>query len=199
MLSTALVILPVFLIILAGYVSRKTGLLGETASSELNRFVVWLALPCLMFEVVATTDWQAVWHTGFVIVSLAGTFAVFACGLAIGKARGLKLADMSVDGLNASYSNSAYIGFPLMYLTFGAESRPFVVIAATLTLMVLFAASIILIEIAQHHGQRSEEHTSELQSLMRISYAVFCLKKKKINHTTDSPSIFTYLKLIPSN
>src|SRR3546814_1916038 len=29
--------------------------------------------------------------------------------------------------------------------------------------------------------QRSEEHTSELQSLMRISYAVFCLKKKKSN------------------
>src|SRR3546814_8643574 len=31
---------------------------------------------------------------------------------------------------------------------------------------------------------RSEEHTSELQSLMRISYAVFCLKKKKTNHYT---------------
>src|SRR3546814_3617813 len=31
----------------------------------------------------------------------------------------------------------------------------------------------------QHYWQRSEEHTSELQSLMRISYAVFCLKKKK--------------------
>src|SRR3546814_7125517 len=30
---------------------------------------------------------------------------------------------------------------------------------------------------------RSEEHTSELQSLMRISYAVFCLKKKKTNST----------------
>src|SRR3546814_4482373 len=30
----------------------------------------------------------------------------------------------------------------------------------------------------QHRGARSEEHTSELQSLMRISYAVFCLKKK---------------------
>src|SRR3546814_9683793 len=32
-------------------------------------------------------------------------------------------------------------------------------------------------------GQRSEEHTSELQSLMRISYAVFCLKKKKTQTT----------------
>src|SRR3546814_5157523 len=31
--------------------------------------------------------------------------------------------------------------------------------------------------------QRSEEHTSELQSLMRISYAVFCLKKKTYKHT----------------
>src|SRR3546814_17655618 len=31
---------------------------------------------------------------------------------------------------------------------------------------------------------RSEEHTSELQSLMRISYAVFCLKKKKTNNNT---------------
>src|SRR3546814_3680949 len=32
--------------------------------------------------------------------------------------------------------------------------------------------------------QRSEEHTSELPSLMRISYAVFCLQKKKSTHTT---------------
>src|SRR3546814_10278740 len=32
-------------------------------------------------------------------------------------------------------------------------------------------------------GERSEEHTSELQSLMRISYAVFCLKKKKHKNT----------------
>src|SRR3546814_9272642 len=33
---------------------------------------------------------------------------------------------------------------------------------------------------------RSEEHTSELQSLMRISYAVFCLKKKKTKHIKHS-------------
>src|SRR3546814_1900643 len=34
-------------------------------------------------------------------------------------------------------------------------------------------------KLSSHPGRRSEEHTSELQSLMRISYAVFCLKKKK--------------------
>src|SRR3546814_7419754 len=36
--------------------------------------------------------------------------------------------------------------------------------------------------------ERSEEHTSELQSLMRISYAVFCLKKKKYVHTQTNQS-----------
>src|SRR3546814_6785926 len=35
------------------------------------------------------------------------------------------------------------------------------------------------------HRLRSEEHTSELQSLMRISYAVFCLKKKKAHNKTQ--------------
>src|SRR3546814_2614722 len=40
-----------------------------------------------------------------------------------------------------------------------------------------------------HPPWRSEEHTSELQSLMRISYAVFCLKKKKIHqHKTENES-----------
>src|SRR3546814_9728847 len=37
--------------------------------------------------------------------------------------------------------------------------------------------------------ERSEEHTSELQSLMRISYAVFCLKKKKNKHKYTNKNI----------
>src|SRR3546814_973748 len=41
------------------------------------------------------------------------------------------------------------------------------------------------IAVLSARGVRSEEHTSELQSLMRISYAVFCLKKKKSNIDND--------------
>src|SRR3546814_5430328 len=39
---------------------------------------------------------------------------------------------------------------------------------------------------------RSEEHTSELQSLMRISYAVFCLKKKNKRQMPEKKSMITY-------
>src|SRR3546814_9119582 len=43
--------------------------------------------------------------------------------------------------------------------------------------------------IAGFDAKRSEEHTSELQSLMRISYAVFCLKKKNITNKTRNEHI----------
>src|SRR3546814_7845602 len=43
-----------------------------------------------------------------------------------------------------------------------------------------------------HHPHRSEEHTSELQSLMRISYAVFCLKKKQNNNNNTVTQIHQY-------
>src|SRR3546814_8845014 len=42
---------------------------------------------------------------------------------------------------------------------------------------------------------RSEEHTSELQSLMRISYAVFCLKKKRPIHNNKIQNIFTKIHI----
>src|SRR3546814_10361097 len=47
--------------------------------------------------------------------------------------------------------------------------------------------------------KRSEEHTSELQSLMRISYAVFCLKKKKNNTKTEQHHSITIRKIYREN
>src|SRR3546814_2599241 len=54
------------------------------------------------------------------------------------------------------------------------------------------------------HFQRSEEHTSELQSLMRISYAVFCLKKKKplkpnSDHKRNSTITNTIMSITKTN
>src|SRR3546814_12271718 len=51
-------------------------------------------------------------------------------------------------------------------------------IAIGASLSLLGRAQLLAIWRARRHRKRSEEHTSELQSLMRISYAVFCLKKK---------------------
>src|SRR3546814_5514712 len=48
---------------------------------------------------------------------------------------------------------------------------------------------VLFFNAADTTSARSEEHTSELQSLMRISYAVFCLKKKKHKHTNQKSNL----------
>src|SRR3546814_1522840 len=53
--------------------------------------------------------------------------------------------------------------------------------------LMLRDAQAIMVYVARKNDRRSEEHTSELQSLMRISYAVFCLKKQKQDHHTIRP------------
>src|SRR3546814_5832102 len=58
--------------------------------------------------------------------------------------------------------------------------------AAAVTQAHRMPAAVPVVERPDHARPRSEEHTSELQSLMRISYAVFCLKKKKYINTNKN-------------
>src|SRR3546814_6226724 len=66
----------------------------------------------------------------------------------------------------------------------GAGVVPLIVGAATAVAILAVAAMLLLALLGPGKENRSEEHTSELQSLMRISYAVFCLKKKTSRAST---------------
>lgn len=146
MVSTVLVILPIFTLIFAGYICRKLGVLGPKSSPELNRFVVFLALPALLFDIMAHTTWQEIYQPAFVSVFGLGCLIVFGLTIAL-RLRGTRhLADASIDGLNAAYANTGFIGFPLGLLVFGHASLSAVTIAAILTVCVLFALAIILVE-----------------------------------------------------
>src|SRR3546814_4607245 len=86
---------------------------------------------------------------------------------------GVELPSYRGDNVNdIAFTSEARTPDPQRMLRAYAQS------AATLNLLRAFA-----------QGGRSEEHTSELQSLMRISYAVFCLKKTKNTTTTTEHSV----------
>src|SRR3546814_1228079 len=70
---------------------------------------------------------------------------------------------------------SLFVGIALTAI--GERGKPIVTVIEAMVELML-----------QVTGYRSEEHTSELQSLMRISYAVFCLKKKKNKERIDIDS-----------
>ncbi|SEJ04930.1 hypothetical protein SAMN05192539_100676 [Paraburkholderia diazotrophica] len=146
MLSTLEILLPVFALIFAGFVCRRRNLLGPAAASELNRFVVWLALPALLFDTMAHSTWRQLDQPAFIATFSIACAGVFVVVLIARLASGRHLADASVDAIAASYPNTGYIGFPLGLLAFGKASLTPTTIATILVACVLFALAIVLIE-----------------------------------------------------
>ncbi|PZW49494.1 AEC family transporter [Pseudomonas sp. URMO17WK12:I2] len=147
MASVLNVILPVFALILAGFTCRRLGLLGATAASEINRMVVWLCLPALLFEAMATVVWEQIWQPGFIFAYGIATLGIFA-GVLLWRLRQRgSLADASVQGLSASYANTGYMGIPLCLLVFGDAGMEPALIACLIVICVLFALAVVCIEV----------------------------------------------------
>src|SRR3546814_1933731 len=125
-------------------------------------------------------------HTRCALVTGVQTCALPICWL-IGDAAGVALArhlglivmlQGAVIGVLGPQISRA-LAFPLFYALFMVPfGEEFVPILQTITAQL----SMLFLGWANVPAHRSEEHTSELQSLMRISYAVFCLKKNKHIH-----------------
>lgn len=147
MSSVTHVLLPIFGLILAGYVCRRTSRLGETAAAELNKFVVWLCLPALLFRVTATADWTEIWHPKFVAVCALATLGVFVATLAVRWRSPRHLVDASIDGLSAAYANTGYIGIPLCVLVLGNDGLVPALIATLIVVCVLFAIAVVCVEV----------------------------------------------------
>ncbi len=135
-----------FLLILIGYIGGRTSKLGANASIELNRFVVWLALPAQLFNFAANSGWQTLWQPGFIAAFFLSCLIVFILVLLISWVRHRDLAAASFDGLSASYSNTGYMGIPLCALALGQDGLAPAIIS-TFIVFVMFALATVLIEI----------------------------------------------------
>lgn len=141
------VLLPIFGLILVGYLCRRSNRLGPTAASEMNRFVVWLGLPALLFSLTAKADWAEIWQPGFLLAFTGGMLAVFVCTLLYRWKVTGSLADASIDGLSAGYANTGYIGIPLCVLVLGEDGMVPALIATLLVVCVLFGLALVCIEV----------------------------------------------------
>lgn len=156
MLSALAIVFPVFALILVGWAAGRREILAGSAVDALNGFVVRLALPVLMFRFVAQADWPTLWHPGFV-AAMAGGIAVSFAGTWLLAPRGQHTAERSIEALAASYANTAFMGIPIGQALFGAAGLAAAVIASLLTVCLLFAFSILLVEIDVHRGSGTKQ------------------------------------------
>ena len=137
---------PLLALILLGWFLRRRDLLGAGAARELTAFVVWLALPSLLFEGISQASLRQLWQPQFV-VSYAGAMVVTFIATFWWLPRAQPFADRCLDSFGATYANSGFIGIPLSVLLLGREALIPATIATLLTAVLLFAAGIVMLEI----------------------------------------------------
>lgn len=140
-------VLPVFALIGVGYLAGRGGILDAAVTEALNRFVVWLALPALLFGATARMTLADIDHPGFALATGAGIALTFALSLLSDRRPGKRLADRAIEGLDAAYGNTGFLGIPLGLALFGPAVLPALVISVLLTACLLFALGIVLIEV----------------------------------------------------
>jgi len=146
-------VVPIFGLIFLGWACGKGGLLSSAATDALNRFVVYLALPALLFTAMARADLQAMAEIGFVASFGLGTVATMLIYLWITRRDALPYMPRMINCLSVGYSNAGYMGIPLILLVFGEHALPIAVIGAVMTVVVQFSLVIVAIEIHRAKGR----------------------------------------------
>lgn len=141
------VVLPVFGIILAGYLCGRFGLLGESSSEALNRFVYFLALPALFFISMARVPVADMLNWRFLAAYVGGVVVTAFVAVAVGRLLfPNRLAALGMHGLSAIFANTGYMGLPLLLTAFGPAAALPTIIVTVLNGAVIMAFGIFVVE-----------------------------------------------------
>jgi malonate transporter len=142
------VTLPFFALVLMGYLAAQRRVLPESAIAGLNAFVLYFALPAMLFRFGMNTPIGQLLNPVVLIVSLIASLAIVAFTLAVTLSPRVQLKDAAFGALVAAFPNTGFMGVPLLTTLLGqAAAGP--VICAMLT--DLFVTTSLCIALAQAH------------------------------------------------
>ena len=147
------VALPFFALILCGYLALYRRLVAETAVQGLNGFVFYFALPALLFLNVATSPLEDLFDWRFFIAfyGVAAGLWLAATGFFRWRFR-LPVAEASVAGMGAIWTNSGYMGIPLLLTAIGPEAALPAVLALTFDNLITAPVLILILEARTGRG-----------------------------------------------
>lgn len=141
------VVLPIFAIILAGYLVGRRRLLGEASSEALNAFVYYVALPVLLFYAMARVKPETIFNMPFLGAYLGGGIVAFAIAYVVSRVMFRhRQAEGALFGMAAVFGNTGYMGIPLALIAFGEEGQVLSIVATALQGLIWVPAVLILIE-----------------------------------------------------
>ena len=148
------VILPVFLVIGAGYVLVWRGLFPQSGVDGLMRFSQGFAIPCLLFQAIARLDLNGTFHPGLLICFYIGAGSGFALGI-FGARTLLKRdwEDSIAIGFCCLFSNSVLLGLAITERAYGAEALAGNFAIVALHSPFCYGLGITAMEVARNRGK----------------------------------------------
>lgn len=148
------IILPVFLVIGAGYLAVKFTLFPETGVDGLMRFTQNFAIPCLLFKAIANLDLGAYFEPRLLLSYYVPCIAMFSIGAVI--ARGYfrrPIEDSIAIGFACMFANSVLLGLPISERAYGAEALAANYAIVALNAPICYGVGILVMESVKHRGQ----------------------------------------------
>jgi len=147
------VVIPVFAIVLAGYLCGRFKLLGPGGSEALNGFTYYAALPALFFGSLAKVELAQIFNWSYLGAYLLGMAVVGIAALIVGRlVFGARGAALAVQNMAALFSNTGYMGIPLAITAFGQGAALPAILATVVNGALIMGLYILWIEAERSEG-----------------------------------------------
>jgi predicted permease len=151
MLSVLLVTSPFFALVLCGFVATRRGILPLSAIAGLNSFVLYFALPCMLYRFGARTPIAQLLDPAVAGVYLVSGLVLVGAVVALTRRR-LGWNDAAFGALVAAFPNTGFMGVPLLVALLGAHSAGPVILSMALDMLVTTSLCIALSRLGMPGG-----------------------------------------------
>lgn len=161
------VALPFFAVIAAGYACLRLGWLAPASVAGLNSFVFHVALPALLVAKVAAAPVERLLDWRFVVVFYGTSALIYAAFLIGAVALGGRPGEASLRALAAIFTNSGYMGIPLLLAAIGPDAAIVAVLALLLDNIVATPLTMVILEAGRGGGAGAAALRRAFTSLAR--------------------------------
>ena len=144
MLQILLVTFPFFALVLAGYVAARRGMLPLEAVTGLNSYVLFFALPCMLYRFGATTPLAELFDPAVFVTYLVCALSMVALTVAVSRNRRIGWNDAAFGALVAAFPNTGFMGVPLLVLLLGQRAAGPTILTICLDMVITSSLCIAL-------------------------------------------------------
>ncbi|MDH4466311.1 MAG: AEC family transporter [Acidovorax sp.] len=164
MLSVLLITFPFFALVLCGYLAARTGVLPQPAIPGLNAFVLYFALPCMLYRFGASTPIAQLLDPAVAGVYLVCAAVMVAATVALTRNARIGWNDAAFGALVAAFPNTGFMGVPLLVALLGAQAAG----PAILTILIdMVITSSVCIALSRMDGAGTHGLGVALRSALR--------------------------------